>query len=151
RDADVLHGVMLIDVEIAAGFDPEIEAAMPCDELEHVIKEPDTGPHLVPSLAVQRNRQGDRRLRGLPLDHRAAHRTSSSTPTNRLVCLTMPVVIRPQPAHPRSVDLSRRQNPRAAVSSTNARARSPIRTSTKLASLFQYCSPSRSQAAYSSA
>ena len=53
RDADVFHRVMLIDVEIAGGRDLEIEAAMPRDEIEHVIEKADAGPILEPAAAVE--------------------------------------------------------------------------------------------------
>src|SRR4029450_10384201 len=47
HDADILDGVMLIDVEVAGGAKREIEAAMSREQLEHVVEEPDTGPDVV--------------------------------------------------------------------------------------------------------
>src|SRR4051812_35808617 len=108
RDAEILDGVMLIDVEVAAGGDPEIERAMPGDEFQHVVEETDPGPHRVPTAAVEAERQRDLRLGGLAIDYRAAHSTSSITATARLVCSTTPVAMRRQPAHPGSVERSRR-------------------------------------------
>ena len=108
RDPEVLHGVVLIDVEVAARVDAQIERAVPRDELQHVIEEPDAAAHAVPSLAVERETERDLRLAGAPIDHRAAHSTSSITAIAREVCSTMPVAIRRQPLQPGSVDRSRR-------------------------------------------
>ena len=47
RDADVFDGVMLIDVEIAGGLDLQVEAAVPGDQVEHVIEKADAGAVLV--------------------------------------------------------------------------------------------------------
>ena len=43
RDAGVFDGVVLIDVEIAFGFDVQIESAVARDEIEHVVEEADAG------------------------------------------------------------------------------------------------------------
>ena len=43
RDAEVLDGVVLIDVEVAAGVDLEVEGAVPREQLEHVIEKADAG------------------------------------------------------------------------------------------------------------
>ena len=52
RDADVLDGVVLVDVEIAAGVHVQIEAAMPRDQIEHVIEKTDARVIREPALAV---------------------------------------------------------------------------------------------------
>ena len=41
RDADVLDGVVLIDVEVARRLQREIEAAVTREQLQHVIEEAD--------------------------------------------------------------------------------------------------------------
>ena len=92
----------------------EIEAAVAGEELEHVVEEPDAGPDVVSALAVERQLDGDRRLRRLPFNHAAPHRTSSSAWMHAWVCSTTPVVIRTQPGHAGSRDLSRTCTPRAA-------------------------------------
>src|SRR5262249_61172251 len=107
-DAEILDGMVLIDVEIAGRVDPEIEGAVAGDELQHVIEKPDAGPHVVPALALEAEPQGNLRFRRSPIDYRAAHRTSSITATARCVFATMPVAMRRHPAHPGSVDRSRR-------------------------------------------
>ena len=63
RDADVLDGVMLIDVEIPRRVQRQVEAAVTREELQHVIEEPDAGRDVVAPLAVEREPQRDRRLR----------------------------------------------------------------------------------------
>src|SRR6185295_2713420 len=108
RDAEVLDGVVLIDVEIAGRVDPQIEGAVARDELQHVIEEADAGAHAVLALALEAERQRDLRLGRPAIDYRAAHSTSSITATARCVCSTTPVAMRRQPAQPGSVDRSRR-------------------------------------------
>ncbi len=66
RDADVLDGVVLIDVEIAGGVDRQIEGAVPRHEIEHVVEEADAGTVVEPAPPVERERQRDRRFRRLP-------------------------------------------------------------------------------------
>jgi hypothetical protein len=55
HNADVLHGVVLIDIKIALRFDCEIEAAMFGEQLQHVVEEPDSGGDtvLAPSFDAQ--------------------------------------------------------------------------------------------------
>ena len=59
RDADVLDGVMLIDVEVARGAHVEIERAMPRHQIEHVIEKADAGAVLERALAVEIERDAD--------------------------------------------------------------------------------------------
>ena len=99
---------MLIDVEISVGVDPQIERAVACDELEHVIEEADAGADAVAPLPLESEAHDDPRLPRPPIDYGAAHRTSSITAMQRRVCSTMPAPIRIQPAQPGSVDRSRR-------------------------------------------
>src|SRR5262245_6298324 len=99
---------MLIDVEIPGRLDFQIKAAMPGEELEHVVEEPDTRRDVVASLAFDPDRKDDMRLGGLAIDYRAPHNTSSSAARPRRVCSTMPAVIRMQPSHPGSLPRSRR-------------------------------------------
>ena len=86
----------------------QIERAVAREQLEHVIEKADAGPHLIPALAVEAERQRDLRLGRPPIDYRAAHRTSSITAMARCVCSTMPVAMRSEPAQPGSVERSRR-------------------------------------------
>ncbi len=59
RDAEILDRVMLIDVQIADGFDLEVERAMSREKLEHVIQKTDARAHLIPALAFEADREGD--------------------------------------------------------------------------------------------
>ena len=68
RDAEILDGVMLVDVEVARRIDLEIERAVPRHELEHVIEKADAGAHAVAALAVERDGKRDRRFSRLPID-----------------------------------------------------------------------------------
>ena len=54
RDADVLDGVVLIDVEIAGGLHLQVEPAVARDQVEHVIEKADAGVILEAALAVER-------------------------------------------------------------------------------------------------
>ena len=107
RDAEIFHGVMLIDVEIADRVDPQIERAVPGDEFQHVIEKADAGADRVLPFAVEADGEHNLRLGGPPIDHRTAHSTSSITATARRVCSTMPAPTRMQPAQPGSVERSR--------------------------------------------
>ncbi len=111
---------------------------MPCEQLEHVVEEPDARSDVVAAPAVERQPDRDRCLRGLPFDHATPHRTSSSAANARSVCSTTPVVIRMQPGHAGSRDLSRTCTPRDGQPLDNrARHESPNCARTKLASLGQ--------------
>ena len=50
-DADVFDRVVLIDVEVAASFQFEIEAAVVREQFEHVIEEADAGRDLITATA----------------------------------------------------------------------------------------------------
>jgi hypothetical protein len=60
--------MVLIDVEVSFRPDPEVEAAVAREELEHVVEKSDTGPHVVSSSSVERQPDRDRGLGRLPLD-----------------------------------------------------------------------------------
>ena len=78
-DAEIFHGVMLIDIEIARRRDVQIEPAVPREELEHVIQEADAGADAVLSLSIEPQCQRDGGLGRPAVDQRAAHNTSSIT------------------------------------------------------------------------
>jgi hypothetical protein len=52
-DADIFNRVVLVDIEIAFGGEFEIEAAMLCEKLEHVVEEADAGRDLVGAFAFE--------------------------------------------------------------------------------------------------
>jgi hypothetical protein len=64
-NADVFDGVVLIDVEVALAGEFEIEAAVPREQLEHVIEESYAGGDLVLARAFDGEREIDLRLRGM--------------------------------------------------------------------------------------
>ena len=43
RDADVLGGVVVVDVQVALGLDRDVDARMPRQQIEHVVEEADAG------------------------------------------------------------------------------------------------------------
>jgi hypothetical protein len=68
RYTEVLDGVMLVDVEVAAGIDPEVERAMPREQLEHVIQESDPRPDAVATLTLEAQAHLNLRLLGSTID-----------------------------------------------------------------------------------
>jgi hypothetical protein len=71
-DADVLDGVVRIDVQVALRLDVEVEHAVAPHLVEHVIEERDAGGEPGAPGAVQIDAHGDLRLRGVPGDLRGA-------------------------------------------------------------------------------
>ena len=53
HDADVLHQVVVVHLQIAGRFDREIHPAMACQQVEHVIEKADAGADLALPLAVE--------------------------------------------------------------------------------------------------
>src|SRR5260370_42062523 len=74
HDPDVLDRVMLVDMEIAARLDHQIEEAMAREALEHMVEERHAGMNFDAPRTVQRERHRDRRLARLALDSRLALR-----------------------------------------------------------------------------
>ena len=53
HDADILDGVVLIHIQIAVGFQLQIEAAVLGEQLQHVIEEADAGRDLDSGRGLQ--------------------------------------------------------------------------------------------------
>ncbi len=68
HDPDVLDGVMLVDMEIAAGLNRKVEEAVTGEALEHVVKEGHAGVDRAASRAVELERNLDFGLARLALD-----------------------------------------------------------------------------------
>jgi hypothetical protein len=68
--ANILHGVVLVYVQIAHGFEFEIEAAMFGEELEHVVEEADSGGNFVASAAFDAEFSPDLRFLRIALQLR---------------------------------------------------------------------------------
>jgi hypothetical protein len=54
HDADIFDGVVLVDIEVALGFELEIEATVMGEEFQHVIEETDPSRNLVSTAAFNR-------------------------------------------------------------------------------------------------
>ena len=67
NDAHVLHRVMLIDVQVAARLEIQVEAAVPGEKLQHVIEKANAGRDLVSAAAVQIQAPADIGLGGLAM------------------------------------------------------------------------------------
>ena len=67
-DADIFHGMVLVHIEIAIGFQLEVEAAVLREQLQHVIEEADAGRDLIASAAFDAQFGGDARLFGVAFD-----------------------------------------------------------------------------------
>src|SRR4030095_3081769 len=114
RDAYVLHRVVLVNVEIALCLQREIEAAVACEQLEHVIEEANTGADAVAPLPINGQPPFDVGLGRSPIECCAALHcaclaaiTDSSASMAALVCSRMPVVIRTHPGVAGSFERSR--------------------------------------------
>src|SRR5687767_4018810 len=116
RNAHVLNGVMLIDVEISIRTQRQVEAAVTRKQLEHVVEEADSGPDVVLPLAIDDQLAANLRLRRLAVDSGPTYFchcpcltaiTSSSAPIAASVCSMIPAVIRMHPAVVGSFDRSR--------------------------------------------
>ena len=114
RDADILDRVVLIDIEIAAHLQAEVERAVARHQLEHMVEETNAGRDVVTAAPLDPELQSNRRFARVARDHRPSHSTSVSASIARLVSSTTPAVTRMQPSQPGSFDRSRTLTPRAA-------------------------------------
>src|SRR5262249_21645460 len=73
RDADILGGVVVIDMQVALGLDREVDAGMARQKLEHVVEEADAGRDRRNAGAVEIDRNLDVGLLGAALDRTFAH------------------------------------------------------------------------------
>jgi hypothetical protein len=128
--------VVLVDVEVALRANDEIECAVACDEIQHVIEKTNARLVVETSCAIDVQAETDLRLACHALDYRFAHSASSAS-TALSVCSMTPAVIRKQPGVYGSRVRSRTSTPRSIMPSINARAPVPPSTSTKFAALFQ--------------
>ena len=63
RDADILDGVVVVDVQVAGGLKAQVQQAVAGDVGEHVVEEADAGDDLAPAVAVEVDAEGDIGLR----------------------------------------------------------------------------------------
>ncbi len=71
-DADVLYGVVEVDLSIATGMHLEIKEPMAGKKLEHMVEEGNARPDLASSGAVQAEQEGDFRFLRRSLDPRCS-------------------------------------------------------------------------------
>jgi hypothetical protein len=72
--------VMLVDIEVAASFELEIEPAVMREQLEHVIEKTNSSRNLIVAAAFDRERHLYTRLLAHTLDAALSHRTHRATP-----------------------------------------------------------------------
>jgi len=73
RDADVLGGVVMVDMEIAIRLHRNVDAGMAGEQVQHMVEEADARRNTGNAGAVEVHRHLDVGLLGLALDGRAAH------------------------------------------------------------------------------
>ncbi len=73
RDADVLGGVVVVDMQVALGLDRDVDARVPRQQIEHVVEEADAGRNVAAAGAVEVDRDLDVGLLGLALHRGLAH------------------------------------------------------------------------------
>ena len=74
HDADILGGVVEVDVQVALRLHGQVEQAVAGERGQHVVEEADAGGNVRPSRPVERQGQADVGFRGCPLQAcRAAH------------------------------------------------------------------------------
>ena len=73
RDADILGGVVVVDVQVALGLDREVDARMTRQQVEHVVEEADPGRNRRRAGAVEIDRDLDVGFLGGAFDRAFAH------------------------------------------------------------------------------
>ena len=64
-NADIFHGVMRIDVQVAIGLNVEIDHAMASNLIEHMLQKRESGIKLRITLSVEINTNGDLRFQSI--------------------------------------------------------------------------------------
>ncbi len=78
RDADILGGVVIIDMQVALGLDRDVHAGMPGQQVQHVVEKADAGLDLRAAGAVEGDLDRDVGFLGFALDLGFAHDSSRS-------------------------------------------------------------------------
>ena len=73
RDADVFHGVVGIDVQVALGFDFEVDRTVAGDLVEHVVEEGNTSGKAANTGAIKVNFHRDLGLQRIARDFGLSH------------------------------------------------------------------------------
>src|SRR3984885_8910081 len=122
-DPNILHGVVLIDIQVARGCQFQIESAMARKEFKHMVKKTDSSGNFILPTTLNRERNPNLGFRGLAvqlsfphaltsLDSLSFPTTSRSAPIRIRVGSYDPRVSRTQPSHPGSALRSRTRIPR---------------------------------------
>jgi hypothetical protein len=77
-DPDVFRGVVLIDVQVAAGLERQIKTSVPRQAVEHVVEKADTSGYLCPARTVQVEQYFYAAFAGLAVDMRGPRLRHSS-------------------------------------------------------------------------
>ena len=72
-DADVLHGVVVIHLDVPLADDGKVKIPVPGEELQHVVQKATAGSQLPPAGPIQIQSQADLRLPGVSFNRRGAH------------------------------------------------------------------------------
>ena len=87
RDADVLHGMMIVHLRVSLAAQGQIELPVEGQQLQHVVEKAHAGRNVRLSGPVQVQRQGDSRFFGISLDGCASHGAISSFVTSISRCI----------------------------------------------------------------
>ena len=71
RDADILGGVVVVDMQVALGLDRDVDARMPRQQVEHMVEKADAGRDVGHAGAVEVDGDLDVGFLGLALDRGA--------------------------------------------------------------------------------
>jgi hypothetical protein len=82
RDADILGGVVVVDVQIALGLECNVDAGMAGEQVEHVVEEADAGRDRRYAGAIEIERDLDVGFLGGALDRAFAHVRTSNPPSS---------------------------------------------------------------------
>jgi hypothetical protein len=89
RDADILGGVVLVDMQVTIGFDRQVETRVARKAIEHVVQETDTSGDIRPARTVQVEQYFYLALPGLTVDPRGTRLRHSSEHSNGREVLRM--------------------------------------------------------------
>src|SRR5438093_309368 len=146
HDPHVLHGVVLVHVEVAPRGDLEVEERVARQRLEHVVEEADARLDLRPAGAIETHPHPHFGLLGLArhLPGAAHPRISASARATAVTSSSVPAVIRRHPSSPGPpVETSRTRIPYCCTSrvNTSLAGRGSQRISTKFAAEGKARSP----------
>src|SRR5688572_12775624 len=142
RDADILHRMVPVDMQVPLGLDIQVDEAMPGDLVQHMVEETYARGELRLAGAVQVDPDGDLGFRGVAGDFggtRGGHKEASRAASICAFSSAVPTVRRRQLASNGCIlETFLTSTPRPFMPS-KARAASGTRTRIMFASLLQAC------------